>query len=263
MNKKSIQLSVGKENLKLSYLDNEVSTAKIILYLHGAACAKEDFSEAYKQESLKDFRIISVDMPGCGESEYSNNILCDIKELTEMSFSFIEALELNNICLVGHSTGGMVALKLLQNWPQKFVGFISVEGNIHPDNGRFSDRVVKSSFVGFENQLMPKLIEELGESDYPGFNIWAEHLKSKKSQRAFYDVCPSLVKETADVNNLDFYKQLKIPKLYIYGSENKDKFKFLSEFTERVEISNAHHFPFYDNPEAFYHAVGHFIRTLK
>ena len=94
--------------------------------------------------------------------------------------------------------------------------------------------------------------------------MWAKTIESTPSTKAFYDVCPSLVKYCDDRNLIKEYCKIQIPKLYIYGSKNKNTLSFLKYFKENnccevAEVSESNHFPFYDNPGEYYKVLINFL----
>ncbi len=202
--------------------------------------------------------------PGCGNSPYPDTTNFGIDDLVEITHLFISKLDLKNIYLIGHSTGGLVALKYILKYGQNVKAFISVEGNVHSDNCKFSRKVAQQTLEEFMTSGVNELLAKLKSSGNKGFQIWANHIESAPSLKAFYDMCPSLVKYCDDKNLINEYCKLQIPKLYIYGSQNRDTFSFLEYFKkneccELVEISESNHFPFYDNPEEYYDVLTSFV----
>ena len=84
---------------------------------------------------------------------------------------------------------------------------------------------------------------------------------------AFYDYCKWIVSFCDNPETLQNYITLNIPKLYIYGSENKNNLTFLNKLNETdcnvAEITNSNHFPFYDNSLKFYSTLVKFLSDSK
>lgn len=264
MSAEKYTLHYKNQTLDLKYFIRSGSE-KTILYLHGGACSSKDFFEATKREELKSYTIVMFDFPGCGESSYPINNPLELDDLIEITRDVIKHFNFHNITLIGHSTGGLVALKYIVKYGD-IDGFISVEGNLAPENCVFSRKVVASkNFDEFKNKTWPELKNNLRSSKNLGFQEWAKTLE-KASAKAFYDYCSWVVKYSDDPNTFNEYLNLKIPHLYIYGSENKVNLTFLKKFKELgckiEEISDSNHFSFYDNPEEFYAVVAKFLSTI-
>lgn len=66
------------------------------------------------------FRVIAPDVPGFGYTERPEGATYDLASWTEHLLSFLEALELDDVCLVGNSFGGALALSMTTTRPELF-----------------------------------------------------------------------------------------------------------------------------------------------
>jgi len=88
----------------------------VVLFLHGFGC--EGLLWRVVMESLKPgFRGIALDLPGFGLSP-ALPVSEAIEELTETIHSFINALRIQKVYLVGHSLGGTLALSFAIKYPR-------------------------------------------------------------------------------------------------------------------------------------------------
>lgn len=85
---------------------------RTLLFIHGNSHSARSFNAQLNSETLKDFRLISVDLPGHGDSSKEGNYT--LKNLGFMISEFIKNLDLTNIIIVGHSLGGHVAINTLK-----------------------------------------------------------------------------------------------------------------------------------------------------
>jgi non-heme chloroperoxidase len=264
METNTLEITYRNTLLEIEYFFR-LGKEKTLLYLHGGACSKNDFLQATKQAELDKYSIISFDFPGCGNSPYPNNLHLGMDDLVDITKEVVSALELKNITLIGHSMGGLVAMLYIEKH-DGVSAFISVEGNLAPENCVFSRKVAFGiDFEEFQKRTFVDLQKHLEESENVGFQEWAKSLK-KSSAQAFYDYCPSIVEYSDSGKVFEHYLQLIIPSLYIYGSENKENLTFLDHFRKvkirQLEISASNHFPFFDNPEDFYKEVSLFLAEL-
>ena len=124
-----IEINHKNTQFELDYFNRE-GTGDTILYLHGLGTSKEDFKATLNNESFSDFNIISFDFPGCGNSNYSNEIALDIDDLVIITNKLTEHLSLKSFHLIGHSMGGLTGLLYARRYPEKIKSFINVEGNL-------------------------------------------------------------------------------------------------------------------------------------
>lgn len=262
---KKLQLVYKKQPLEIEYFFRRGSD-KTLLYLHGGACSKEDFLEITKRTEFNNYEIVAFDFPGCGNSNYPSGAQLDIDDLVEVTHAVIQELDLHQIILVGHSMGGLIGLLYALRYGQ-IIAFVSIEGNLAPENCVFSRKAASGrSYKEFLNIKFPELQHKLASSEKIGFRKWSESLLHASPQ-AFYDYCPSIVRYSDDTATLKIYLDLSIPKIYMYGSENKTALKFLEilhiKNCQTVEIPESNHFPFYDNPNAFYAVLHNFLGTIN
>jgi pimeloyl-ACP methyl ester carboxylesterase len=80
---------------------------------------------------LKKFRMVSIDRPGFGYSDYGQPQHLDVQSLW---ISQLFPLLANNkpIFLVGHSLGGPLVIKLGADNPNIFSGLVVISGSIDP-----------------------------------------------------------------------------------------------------------------------------------
>jgi pimeloyl-ACP methyl ester carboxylesterase len=103
-----------------------------IFFIHGSPGNWNAFAEYMKDSLLlKKFRMVSVDRPGFGFSDYRQPQHLDVQSfLISPLFSL-----LNNhkpIFLAGHSLGGPLAIKLGADNPRIFSGIVVISGSIDP-----------------------------------------------------------------------------------------------------------------------------------
>ena len=102
----------SKDGTKLYVEDINQNSNKTIVFLHGWPGSHELFEYQYDYFIKEGYRCIGIDQRGLGKSDkpskgYDYNTLADdVKEV-------VEKLCLKDICLVGHSTGGAIAIRYM------------------------------------------------------------------------------------------------------------------------------------------------------
>ena len=96
----------------------------VVLFIHGWAGYRLQWREAPK--FLTGFKVIALDLHGFGESEESPNISAP-EDYVEPVCGFIQSLNIEQLVLVGHSAGGIVAANVALRLPNKVNGLVLVE----------------------------------------------------------------------------------------------------------------------------------------
>lgn len=98
----------------IAYID-EGEGERTLLFIHGLANYALVWSKNIDHLS-KYYRCIAIDLPGNGLSD-QNDHRFSMKFFSECINNFIEELDLKNVCLVGHSMGGQIAMNTLLKYP--------------------------------------------------------------------------------------------------------------------------------------------------
>jgi len=106
-----------KDNLHVRYTEEyignkEATTKQTFLFVHGFMGCLETWSSVINELKLKakspdSFRILALDLIGCGRSSRPIDWPYTFQDQGEVVFSFIEDLALTNLVLVGHSAGAI------------------------------------------------------------------------------------------------------------------------------------------------------------
>ena len=148
MHIKRLEISYHNEPLHIEYFLRE-GKKEILLYLHGLGCSKKDFIEAASFDELNDYTLIAFDFPGCGNSPYPENASLGMDDLTGITRIITSELSLNKLVIIGHSMGGLVALLYIKKYGKGVKAFISIEGNLAPEDCMFSREVKRCSLREF------------------------------------------------------------------------------------------------------------------
>jgi len=234
-----------------------------IVLLHGLGGAKENYYEACKSPALANHTLIFFDNPGTGNSTYYKDLVLNVDDLTAISSLFIQQLNIADFILCGTSMGGFTTLLYLRNEGRdKVKAYINIEGNLMPEDCMFSSKVAKYDFETFANEVFSKTILEMKARGNTGYHIIANNLELNTNVRSYYNYSFQTVEYSATGGLLEQFIALKVPKIFIYGQENKSLSYIPTLIKNGVnvnEISNSNHFVFYDNPKELYEAIGDFI----
>jgi pimeloyl-ACP methyl ester carboxylesterase len=103
-----------------------------IFFIHGSPGSWDAFS-AYMKDSLllQKFRMVSVDRPGFGHSDYGQPQHLDVQSLWISRLFYVLANH-KPMFLAGHSLGGPMVIKLGADNPKIFSGIVVISGSIDP-----------------------------------------------------------------------------------------------------------------------------------
>jgi len=116
-----IDLQSQENNLKMAYMDvhPQNSNGKTIMLLHG-----KNFNGAYWERTAKDlsdkgFRVIIPDQIGFGKSSKPHNYQFSFSQLAENTKAILDQLKIDKTIVLGHSMGGMVAVRFTLLYPDR------------------------------------------------------------------------------------------------------------------------------------------------
>jgi pimeloyl-ACP methyl ester carboxylesterase len=260
---KKLDMIYRRQNLEIACFLRK-GNEKNILFLHGLGCSKEDFRGAAQFQGLRDYTLLAFDFPGCGGSSYPEKMELGMDDLVEITHMLVSQLDMGKCILVGHSMGGLVALLYSEKYNRDVTAFINVEGNLTGKDCFISRKMIRYDFSEFRDAVFPQFAQKMLKSDNIGFKRYGEILQQHSSPRAFYDYCPSLVLYSDEGELIQRFLKLKVPKLFIYGSENYS-LPYIPGLRKGdcnvVEIPKSNHCPNYDNPEEFYQVIANFIKS--
>lgn len=112
-----------KKHIKINGLDvaiyENVFTGFPVIFVHGNSLSAQFYEKQLESDILKEYRLISFDLPGHGNSSKPSNPenVYSFSGLTNIIKGIIAELKLENVVLVGHSMGGHIAIQTLNKIP--------------------------------------------------------------------------------------------------------------------------------------------------
>jgi pimeloyl-ACP methyl ester carboxylesterase len=259
---KTVEILYKDKTFSIEYFYRQ-GQKETIVFLHGLGGAKENYYEACKSDALADHTLIFFDNPGTGNSTYYDDFSLNIDDLTAISSLLIDHLKISNFILCGTSMGGLTTLLYLKHCgKEKVKAYINIEGNLLPEDCMFSSKVVSNTYDNFSNEIFPKTILDMKANGNTGYHIIANNLQLNTNIRSYYNYSFQTVEYSSTGDLLKQFIELKIPKVFIYGQENKS-LSYIPELIKNgvsvKEISNSNHFVFYDNPKELFEVMGNFV----
>lgn len=113
------------------YADAGKGTQAVLL-LHGYLESIEVWDD-FAGELGKNYRVIRVDLPGHGFSDWGGREVVGIDYMADTAAAVLELAGVERCTVVGHSMGGYVALSLAANHPEKVEGLVLFHSSPNAD----------------------------------------------------------------------------------------------------------------------------------
>ena len=186
-----------------------------IVFLHGSGLSHIVWSLAEQFFSSKNFNVLSIDLPGHGNSD--GPCLDSIEKIADWLEKVFDKLKLKNLILVGHSQGCLEILEYSSRYKERIKKLVFVGGSnkmpVHPDlielaqNGH-SDAVKLMMKWGYE-----------GSKKFIGGNPVEKIIQSPR------DISEILAVDLNACNNYsngsEAAKAIDLPSMLIFGELDK------------------------------------------
>ena len=206
-----------------------------IVFLHGSGLSHIVWSLTEQFFSNKNFNVLSIDLPGHGNSE--GPCLDSIEKIADWLEKFFEELKLNNIILVGHSQGCLEALEYSFKYKDRLKKIVFVGGSYRmPVNKDLID--LASDGDSDAVKLMMKWGFE-GSKKFIGGNPVEKIIQSPR------DISEILAVDLIACNNYqngsDAAKAINCPVMFIFGELDKmANLESGKKFANLVKNSSTH-----------------------
>jgi pimeloyl-ACP methyl ester carboxylesterase len=259
-----LKIRYKNQNLSISYFLRSKKKLTLV-YLHGLGCSKDDFASILQMSKFNEYNLMAFDFPGHGNSTHPKKYPLRIDDLVRITKIVLSKLKLNNLILIGHSMGGLVALLYIEMYPKKVKGFINVEGNLTPEDCFFSRKAEGYSVKQFITKRYWDIKNNVKKRKNKGFQKYVGHL-NKTNPKSYYDYCSTITLYSDYGNLIPRFLKIGVPKIFMYGSENKN-LSYLSHLKQKscklIEVPNSNHWAVYDNPRYYYKSLCRFVRNIK
>lgn len=238
-----------------------------IIFLHGW-CGDRDYWKHQAEAFAKDYRIVSVDQAGHGESGKDRKAWT-LDSLAGDMQAVVKALDLKRVILVGHSMGGPVALAAAKKMPKVVVAVIGVDTLQDADKKR-DDEMMKPIIEGFEKDFKGTMQMGIGgllsEKADPELKKQIVDRAAKQDQK----MALALMRELVGQDMKTLLKEAKVPVRCINSAggylwftptsvENNKKY---ADY-DAVLMENVGHYPMLEKPEEFNKKLAEVLKGLK
>jgi pimeloyl-ACP methyl ester carboxylesterase len=115
-----LELAIQNGNYKMAYMDVQPKhpNGKSIILLHGKNFNGAYWGETAEVLSSKGYRVIIPDQIGFGKSSKPEHFQYSFYQLAKNTKSLLDTLGITNVIVLGHSMGGMLAVRFALTYPQ-------------------------------------------------------------------------------------------------------------------------------------------------
>jgi haloalkane dehalogenase len=271
------------DGLRMHYVDENKTSKKIIVLVHGEPTWGYLYRNMIPLFVEKGFRVIVPDLIGFGKSD-------KLKNKKEYTYSgsvkwfeqfLFEHLQLTNIHIVLHDWGGLIGLRTVANYPEKFLSVTAMNTALPRFEGinpvfllwRFLSQPLL--FIPFSKLIPLGIVRKISKKELDAYDAPFPDRKYKGAALQFPKLVPQLPWDKELRINKQVWKKLgefKNPFLTIFSEKDP--------FTKRVEekliahipgalhqphakIANAGHLIQEDNPKLVSEHIISFIESLN
>lgn len=256
--------------MSIVVIDNQIVHYEVfgrgrpVLFLHGWLGSWRYWFPTIEVVS-EHFRTYSFDFWGFGDSRRKNTQE-SIQNYSNQVIRFLDALGIDRVMLVGHSMGGMVALKTAINHPERIMRVATVGAPIDGDSLSWLLKLTDRAVFADAFARMPWLRRHvfrffLGETNDPSVvEMVADSVKSSAD---------SLRRSVSSMWRTDLRPELprlRTPTLIVHGGRddivNPNQTKLFDDVpaAEVVVMPSSRHFPFLDEAELFNDVLLRFLQ---
>ncbi len=268
LEKKSITLDFGE----IVYLENDVKSDTTLVFVHGFGGNKDTWVRTIVEWDDR-YHIIVVDLPGHGESVSKNTLGYTITDQAERLHLFLEAKNVKDFYLFGHSMGGAVALRYAGDHMSNVKALILIDSmgleQTKSDGVKLVERSDKNPLydVCTEERLETLLSYSMYKPPYIPDIIKDALLQEKCSRRDLEKILYEDMYKDVDVS--DIANKIHIPTLILWGDkdrmthiDNATLFHDTIQKSQLVILKEIGHVPLLEDPEQTADVVDKFIRQI-
>ena len=261
--------------LRLAYEDWGDPKGAPLLMVHGFTGHRDDFF-CVREALAADRRVLIPDLRGHGASGRANSEQeYDFEHVVEDLEAFLDALAIDQVDVLGHSMGGMIALRWVLAFPTRVRSFIAMNTAPEATPSMKADGLMKARRLALEEGMA--LLEEVSRraaqrSPDPVLEQWAERYWPRRRDRflamdplAYAGFAQAMAKSSSLTSRLH---EVRVPALVMVGEFDLDFLPAAALFetglpnAHRVTLAGAGHHPHEENRAAWLSAVSeHFARV--
>ncbi|KAM0793856.1 alpha/beta hydrolase protein [Usnea florida] len=231
-----------------------------IVFLHGFGSTKEDYLDIACQSGLEGRGFVAYDAPGCGQSSCEDMSKVSIPFLVETAKAMLQELGIQRYHLIGHSMGGLTALILAHQMPERVLSFVNIEGNVAPEDC-FLSRQVLTHPSSNAQEFLDDFVHRTRQMPFYSSALYAANVRHKVHPDVVRGIFESMVQLSDHSDLMSIFLSMPFPSIFMYGEQNSS-LSYLAKLrdndVELAEIPHSGHWPMYSNPVAMWQRIQEF-----
>lgn len=240
-------------------------TGTPIVFLHGFGSTKEDYADVLRHPVLGRRPVLAYDAPGCGATGCSDLSAITVPFLVSVARAMLAHAGYRRCHLVGHSMGGLTGLVLAHEEPSRVAAFVSIEGNLAPEDCFFSRQVVDHPHPDPED-FLSAFVDRVAGAPYYSASLYASRLRHTVRAGAVAPILRSMVDISDHGPLLEWFLGLPSPRMLMYGEQN-NRLSYLPRLRDGgvtlAEIPECGHFPMYANAVQMWRHLHGFLDRVE
>ncbi len=265
-------ISKTVNSIAVIYNEEGPYSAPVILFIHGFPLNKSMWNpqmEAFKN----DYRVIAYDIRGHGKTEHGDKDF-SIDLFVSDLIGFMDAFYIDKAIVCGLSMGGYIALKAVEDYPNRFSGLVLCDTNCLADTTEAKENRLKAIENIKQNGVEKYAGESLEKLFAPGSLLTKERVTEsvrkmilKTTEQSLISTLTALSTRQETCSRLN---EITIPVLIMVGSEDIITPPSAAQsMHEKIPgsilevIDHAGHLSNLENPDSFNKKLRSFISSLK
>ena len=250
---------------------DDLGSGKVIVLLHGYLETMDIWSD-FAKKLAKNYRVITIDIPGHGKSGKVNNIH-DMDLMADAVNTVLTFLRIEKCFMVGHSMGGYVTLSFMAKYRYKLYGISLFHSTPFADTDEKKanrDREIALIKEGKKEVLfntnIPKGFATDNIEKFAKEVAFAKAIGAQNSEEGIIALLEGM-KIRADKQ--DLIKETGLPILFILGKkDNYIPYDLMYNVVQRTStgeiltLENSGHMGFLEEPEVCLQALNSFVYHL-
>jgi len=255
-----VDLRISGVGLKVAAAGRDGGLAPLV-FLHGFGSTKEDYLDIACQHAFTGRPFLAYDAPGCGETCCEDLSSISIPFLVKTAQAVLDHAGIRRFHLIGHSMGGLTALLLAHQEPDRVLSFIDIEGNLAPEDC-FLSRQILTHPSHDDHGFLDHFTERARRSPSASSALYAASLRHKVRPGAVRGIFQSMVDLSDHGDLMAKFLALPCPRMFMYGEANSALSYLATLIADGVELAaipHSGHWPMYANPVAMWERIAAFI----
>lgn len=261
-------------NVKILVNDINPLGSKTILFIHGWPANHKMFEYQYNELVSKGYRCIGVDTRGFGKSDKPLGGY-NYDQLADDIFAVVKTLGLHNFTLVGHSTGGAIAIRYMARHYEYGVSQLVLAASAAPSliqrpNFPYGQKAqdIETNFIQATYHDRPEMLRNFGDIFFykkvsQPFSDWFFELGLQAASWSTIAIAKTWIAESL----FDDLPKIQVPTLIMHGFHDQVVPYDLGVIQHQgiknsklITFENSGHGLFYDERDRFNRELIQFVR---